>query len=91
MNEKKVIATFYPQEWIGVYAVDVQPEGVVEFDVTAEIDRMGRDEAMKLTDSSYASDALRMSAGAPAWIRGWTGPFWVEVQRSVQAYFAHAA
>jgi hypothetical protein len=91
MGEKKVIARFQPQAWINNYAVDVDPEGNVEFDVTSDIERMGRDEAMKLTDNSDASDILRMSSGAPAWIRSWAGTGYMEVQRSVQAYFGHVA
>jgi hypothetical protein len=91
MDQKKVIAKFHPQAWINNYAVDVDPAGDVEFDVTSDIERMGKDDAMQLTDNSDDSDTLAKSSGAPAWIRNWTGPFYVEVQQSVQAYFTHAA
>ena len=87
MNEKKVTATFHPQAWDGNYAVDVKPEGNVKFDVTSDIERMGRVEAMSLADNSDDSDRLAKSDSAPEWIRNWSGPFYVEVQQSVQAYF----
>ncbi|MGK3995003.1 hypothetical protein [Sorangium sp. So ce1024] len=91
MDEKKVIARFQPQAWINNYAVDVDPEGAVEFDVTADIERMGRDEALALKDNSDDSDMLAKSASAPEWIRSWTGPFYVNVQQSVRSYFGQVA
>ena len=35
--ESKILATFHPQAWINDCAVEVDPEGPTEFDVSAEV------------------------------------------------------
>lgn len=91
MFEKRCMARFVPQAWINGYAVAVDPEGPTEFDVTPKIERLGRDLALKLRDDSYETDELRELETAPLWVRNWPGPFVVEVEQSIAAYFAENA
>jgi hypothetical protein len=74
MIEKRIVATFHPQEWIENYAVDVQPDGAQTFDVTDIIEAMGKSDALSIQDNSDESDTLARSACAPKWIREWSGP-----------------
>ena len=83
----KVIAIFHPQAWVNDYAISVDPEGSVEFDITSTIIEMGRDVALKIQDDQYSSDDLRDVASAPEWIRHWSGPFYVEVEESIAEFF----
>lgn len=82
-----VIAKFHPQVWINDHAVDADPEGETSFDVTEAIEAMGREKALLLDDNEYESDELRELPGAPAWVRDWSGPFWVEVKASIAEHF----
>lgn len=82
-----IIARFHPQAWINNHAVEVDPEGPVEWDVTEAIMVMGREQALNLRDDDYPSDELRFTENAPQWVREWSGPFWVEVADSIKAYF----
>ena len=80
---KRIVAKFVPQAWINDYAVDVD-DGVVEFDCTDQIVQMGKEAAMQIRDDQYESDDL-----VPSEILAkHSGPFRVEVQAAVQAYFA---
>lgn len=88
MSEKRIVATFHPQEWIQNYAVDVQPDEVQTFDVTPIIEAMDKRDALSLSDNSDDSDGLARSSCAPEWIRNWPGPGWVEVQRSVIEFYS---
>jgi hypothetical protein len=82
----KVYARFNPQAWVNGHAIDADPEGESLFDVTPEITAMGTAAALRLKDNDYGTDNLRNAAGAPAWIRDWQGPFWVEVHDAVHEY-----
>lgn len=84
----KVLATFHPQAWINDYACAVDPEGETTWDVTAEIVAVGREQALKLIDDQYSTDALRYSARAPKWIQEWSGPFYVEVEEAIREFYA---
>ncbi|AXH59627.1 hypothetical protein [Pseudomonas amygdali] len=79
-------AEFYPQMWQGDYAVDADP-GVTEFDVTDQIEALGREKALELEDSSYESDTLREGLNVESWIRDWPGPFYVRIEDAVREYF----
>jgi len=80
---KRILAKFVPQAWINDYAVDVD-DGVVVFDCTEQIVEMGKEAAMQIRDDQYESDDL-----IPSEIRDrHSGPFRVEVQAAIQAYFA---
>jgi len=57
---------FHPQAWINDYAVDVDPEGPTDFDVS---------DSWKDTDL----DDLIFSPNCPAWARNWNGPFRIEI------------
>lgn len=84
---KRIIARFHPQAWVNDYAVPVDPEGEVEFDVTDAILAMNRDKALALEDDTYDTDDLQYSAHAPEWIKEWSGPFYVEVAGAIESYF----
>ena len=83
-----VLATFRPQAWLNDQAIGVHPDGPTSFDVTSEVEAMGREQALALKDDSCASDHLKESPAAPAWVRGWSGPFYIEVQEAIAAHFA---
>jgi len=80
------MAEFHPQAWQGDYAIDVDP-GMSEFDVTDQIEAMGREKALALEDCEYSSDDLRAGRNVEAWIRDWDGPFYVRVEDAVRGYF----
>jgi len=85
MTEKRIIATFRPQTWQRDYAIDVDPEGPLTWDVTDEVLALSVDERCALRDNRY--DELRCSKNAPAWVSEWSGPFYIEVQDSISDYF----
>jgi len=66
-------ARFHPQAWVNDYAITVDPEGEVEWEVG--------EEAASLTDDSYESDDLRFHPNAPDWVKDWSGPFYIEILR----------
>lgn len=86
-TDRRIIAAFIPQSWIDDYAVAIDPQGPATFDVTAEIVAMGRDAALKLRDDTDPTDALRHAATCPQWIKDWNGPFIIEVEQAIEAYF----
>ena len=89
MNDHtRVIAIFHPQAWLNDYAIDVDAEGDTAFDVTAEIEAMVRETALALKDDQYPSDDLRQAKAAPDWVKNWGGPYWVETEESIAAYYA---
>lgn len=65
---KFVTLTFHPQAWINDYAVPVDPEGPVTFEVEPEAVR-------GIEPETFEADDLRFHNNAPAWIREWSGPF----------------
>jgi len=65
--------TFHPQAWQNDYAIPVDPEGPIRFQVPDE-DTTG------LTSDTYESDDLRFHANAPEWIKEWSGPFYIEIE-----------
>jgi hypothetical protein len=87
-GDRRILATFHPQAWQNDYAIDVDPEGETDFDVTDEILAMGKEKAVALKDDQYETDALRYAKAAPKWVQDWNGPFYVEVAEAVEEYFA---
>lgn len=80
----KYTARFQPQAWINDYAVNVDCEGPDTWDVTEYIQSLTESErrdVMRADD--YPSDCLRDLSNAPQWVRGWTGPFYVEVTEEI--------
>jgi hypothetical protein len=84
-------ARFTPQAWIRDWAVDIDPEGDTEWDVSGEflahlIGWHMRDYDMSFEDalavcirqSTDSSDNLRKDPAAPEWIREHNGPFYCE-------------
>jgi len=84
---QRIIATFHPQAWINDYAVDVDPQGECSFDVTDFVVALSESVAPPIRDYDDSSDDLASVPGAPEWVRTWTGPFYVTVEQSIQAYF----
>ena len=69
-------ARFTPQAWINDYAVDVDPEGPTDWELTdAEAQR-----ALPEAQSAGADlDYLQNHPGAPDWARNWHGPFRIDL------------
>ncbi|PZR93462.1 MAG: hypothetical protein DI537_10070 [Stutzerimonas stutzeri] len=84
----RVVASFHPQAWVNDYAIDVDVDGEAEWDVTAEIIAMGEEKALGIDDDSDDTDALTGSKHAPEFVRNWQGPYRVEVEAQIGAYFA---
>jgi hypothetical protein len=84
MSGKRIFATFVPEAWITDHAVEV--DGREKFDATAKILAMSEEERQSLRDDTHASDNL-----VPQEIRtGHSGPFRVEVEEAMAAYFSDA-
>lgn len=81
-----VTATFGPQVWVKDNALDTNPEGPVDFDVTIEVLLMGSVAARETEDCRDSSDDLQKAALAPDWIRDWKGPFHVKVEDEIARY-----
>ncbi len=85
-NDKRIIARFQPQAWANDNALDVDPEGPTEWDVTDSILEMGKRKALALDDDD-GTDILRELLSAPEWVRNWSGPFYVIVADSIAEYY----
>lgn len=81
-----VTATFGPQVWVKDNALDTNPEGPVDFDVTVEVLLMGSAAARETEDYKDSSDDLQMAVFAPDWVRDWKGPFHVRVKDEIVRY-----
>lgn len=68
----RYLATFHARE----YSVSALPLSVRQFDVTPEIDALGG--AIPRADS-HGTDLLQYATHAPDWIKGYRGPFSIEV------------
>ena len=80
-------ATFVPQAWINNAAVPVDAQGETSFDITPEIESMGKENALAIKDNSNSSDVFQYAAHAPKWIKHWTGPFFIRGSDSVSEHF----
>lgn len=83
----QIFATFVPQVWINDHAVTIDPPGETDIDVTAAVLAMTRAEALDLRDDTDQTDALLDLDTAPAWIRDWTGPFYLAVEAAIARHF----
>lgn len=63
---------FNPQAWVNDYTMAVDPEGPTEWLVECSL-------VETLKDDTYESDNLRHHANAPAWVKEWSGPFYIEI------------
>lgn len=77
----RYIASFVPQAWINDYAVTVDAEGPTEWDCSAYMAALPDDAAREAAQEwdTYPSDNVRNDPAAPAWVRDWSGPFYVIV------------
>ena len=80
-----ITASFNPQAWYRDDAIDVDPEGPTDFDVTFDVLQMGAS-ARDLADNYTTSDSLQQAIGAPDWIYDWNGPFYIEVENSAYPF-----
>ncbi|MDX2309951.1 hypothetical protein [Pseudomonas sp. On1] len=86
----RVYATFHPQAWQNDNAVGVDP-GPTQIDVTPEVLAMDRSYVLAIRDNTQESDNFIHARLAPEWVRDWQGPFYIECQDSIQAFFAGTA
>lgn len=89
-HQKRIMAEFHPQAWIGDLAAEADAEGPTQFDVTDAVLALGEQGARDIRDDHSTSDELRSGPGAPEWIREWSGPFYVTVEESIREYFENA-
>ena len=66
---------FHPQAWVNNYAIEVDPAGETDFEVPDS------DVPPSMKDNTHESDQLRSHPNAPAWVKDWYGPFWIEILR----------
>lgn len=88
---KRIMAEFVPQAWLNDHAIAVDPQGDTMFDVTDHMLGIGRASALCFADGSLDAADLRQLPAAPQWAKDWTGPFTVNVQKAIAAYFASDA
>lgn len=89
VDSERFTARFSPQAWVRDYAIEVDPEGDTEWDVTAEFATLPSDyramllEEIDRTDDEALDrdDALKGDPNAPEWVREWRGPFDIYVRR----------
>lgn len=69
-------ARFVPQAWINNHAVDVDAQGATEWQLSDEDAEIAIPEACHVcSDLDYLQD----HENAPAWVRNWHGPFYIEL------------
>jgi len=81
-DRERIMADFTPEAWIRDYAVQVDPAGETEIDVTYEMLLLGKDAASQLTSGDC--DHLKEAVRVPAWIADWAGPFTIRVADAVE-------
>lgn len=81
-SERRVIARFVPQAWVGDYAIDIDPGGPEEWDATegfndldAEYRAILLEEIEVLGEALDNHDALAEDSNAPEWVLRHNGPF----------------
>jgi len=81
----RVIAHFQPQAWVNDSAVDI--DGAYTFDVTKQIEQMGRKAAEEISDGDYSSDDLWHVYCDQHPGDHHDGPFRVTVEQAIEDYF----
>lgn len=78
----KLKCTFIPQAWQNDYAIEVDPEGETQWEVTLleMVELTDYTDPDKLKEDDYARDELRHTKEAPQWVRDWAGPFEVKFE-----------
>lgn len=84
--QQRFIATFTPQAWMNDHAIQVDPQGPRHWDVTEQVMATPEAERSQLLEADTdVSDSLRYLDNAPAWVRDWSGPFYVSVEEMDEA------
>jgi hypothetical protein len=83
----RVIARFHGGVIQGDRWLNVVPPGDPTWDVTAEIISVHEMTALAITDDDFTSENFALAKSAPEWIRNWKGPFRIELQEQIRAYF----
>jgi hypothetical protein len=75
-EESGTVVRFTPEAWQNDYAVEVDPEGDVEWRVTP-----GTAESVAATVKIGSTDLdfVKYDTNAPRWIKEWSGPFTITV------------
>ena len=81
---KTVNVSFVPQAWINDYAIEIDPLGDTDWDISIEelCDVLGVSEDKITPDfdlDTTEGDQLRYSINSPKWIKDWSGPFRIEI------------
>lgn len=82
----RYIAQFTPQAWINDYATDVDPEGQTKWDATAHLlENVNEGDVIEAIQSEGCwldeDDVLKGDENAPEWVKEWSGPFTITVER----------
>lgn len=80
----RIYATIHPQAWQRDNAIDVDP-GPTQFDITSQVEKMGRAAALALRDNSYESDELWLRSRLQPFTHH--GPFYVECADAIRAHY----
>lgn len=80
-----VWARFRPQAYINDNAIDI--DGGFMFDVTIQIEKMGREKALKITDHDYSADNLWHAYVAARPEKEHDGPFEIEVTDAIRKFY----
>jgi hypothetical protein len=80
-----VWAHFQPQAWSDDYAIEI--DGAFMFDVTIQIEKMGREKALEIEDCSDLSDELWR-----AWVghrpdKDHRGPYAIQVKNAIRKFY----
>jgi hypothetical protein len=81
--ERRIFATFHPQQWINDYAVD--SGDVIKFDVTDAVNRMSAAQRSLLRDNSDEADQLIVDAINAGTVEGPAGGY-VNVESAIKEY-----
>lgn len=91
-SERRYVAEFEPQKWVGDDAYPAEPKGETEWDCTAFVtsppewvgkDYFGKEFRKDIENSGEyldRDDVLKDDPAAPAWVREWRGPFTITVR-----------
>lgn len=92
--DERFVASFHPQTWIRGYAVEVDPQGDTDWDVTEAFHQLPEEYKRQLLqeidvhslDGSDGEaldihDHLKDDPNAPTWVRTWAGPFDIYVRK----------
>lgn len=61
---------FVPQAWVQDQAITIDPQGRTTFEVPSHVLR-------GIRPNTADSGALKDHPNAPAWVRAWTGPYYL--------------